>query len=121
MTKSPQQKPDKPGVGEGQPGKRESDQAQVATPESRPESRSEESSQQPGFDLLVDTSGLLCPEPVMILHGAIRGLASGKVLKVVATDPSTMRDIPKFCRFLGHELKHHEELEDCFLFFIRRA
>lgn len=117
MTKSRQQKPDKPGVGEGQPGKRESDQAQSAAPESR----SEESSQQTGFDLLLDTSGLLCPEPVMILHSAIRGLASGKVIKVVATDPSTMRDIPKFCRFLGHELKHHEELEDCFLFFIRRA
>ena len=75
----------------------------------------------PHFDLLLDTSGLLCPEPVMMLHSAVRDLASGKLIKVVATDPSTTRDIPKFCRYLGHELESHEALEDSFLYFIRRA
>lgn len=52
----------------------------------------------------LDTSGLLCPEPVMMLHSAIADLASGETVLVVATDPSTQRDIPKFCQFLGHEL-----------------
>lgn len=51
-----------------------------------------------------DASGLLCPEPVMMLHGKVRELAGGDVLEVIATDPSTTRDIPKFCQFLGHEL-----------------
>ena len=52
----------------------------------------------------LDTSGLLCPEPVMLLHKTIRGMAVGDVLEVTATDPSTQRDIPKFCHFLGHKL-----------------
>jgi|TARA_B110000116_G_scaffold254528_1_gene252114 tRNA 2-thiouridine synthesizing protein A len=52
----------------------------------------------------LDTCGLLCPEPVMMLHQAVRELNSGQVLEVTATDPSTTRDIPKFCQFLGHEL-----------------
>tara|TARA_B100000809_G_scaffold73905_1_gene71675 strand:+ start:7791 stop:8033 length:243 start_codon:yes stop_codon:yes gene_type:complete len=52
----------------------------------------------------LDTSGLLCPEPVMMLHQAVRELNLGQVLEVTATDPSTTRDIPKFCQFLGHDL-----------------
>jgi tRNA 2-thiouridine synthesizing protein A len=53
---------------------------------------------------VVDLSGLLCPEPVMMLHAKVREVPAGYVLKVIATDPSTWRDIPKFCQFLGHEL-----------------
>ncbi len=70
-------------------------------------------------DLLVDTTGLLCPEPVMLLHSAVRGLAQGRVIKVIATDPSTTRDIPKFCRFLGHELLDQQQIELSYEYFIR--
>lgn len=52
----------------------------------------------------LDARGLRCPEPVMMLHNKVRDMAAGDLLEVVATDPSTQRDIPKFCRFLGHEL-----------------
>jgi tRNA 2-thiouridine synthesizing protein A len=40
---------------------------------------------------------------------------------VVATDPSTTRDVPRFCQFLGHELvgEHHSETE--FVYFIQRG
>ncbi|MBP7958870.1 MAG: sulfurtransferase TusA, partial [Thiopseudomonas sp.] len=55
-------------------------------------------------DAELDASGLFCPEPVMMLHGKVRELAAGDVLKVIATDPSTQRDIPKFCMFLEHQL-----------------
>lgn len=55
-------------------------------------------------DILLDTTGLNCPEPVMMLHQTMRKAQSGQVIKVVATDPSTTRDIPKFCLHLGHEL-----------------
>lgn len=55
-------------------------------------------------DIELDTRGLRCPEPVMMLHQAIRGAAAGACIKVVATDPTTERDIPKFCSFLGHRL-----------------
>lgn len=75
----------------------------------------------PAFDKLLDASGLFCPEPVMLLHNAVRDIAIGAVLKVVATDPSTRRDIPKFCRFLGHELLAQQERDGQFLYFIRKG
>ena len=55
-------------------------------------------------DHILDATGLFCPEPVMLLHNKIRDISEGDVLQVLATDPSTQRDIPKFCTFLGHEL-----------------
>lgn len=73
------------------------------------------------FHQCLDTQGLYCPEPVMMLHGAIADIAVGEIIKVIATDPSTQRDIPKFCEFLGHNLLQQTEHEDSFLFFIERA
>lgn len=72
-------------------------------------------------DLILDASGLFCPEPVMMLHSKIAELAVGQVLKVVATDPSTERDIPKFCAFLGHELLSHEEEQGAYHYLIRKG
>ena len=53
----------------------------------------------------LDATGLLCPEPVMLLHNRVRDMTSGEVLEVSATDPSTQRDVPRFCQFLGHTLE----------------
>ena len=50
----------------------------------------------------LNTRGLRCPEPVMMLH----------VVEVFATDNSTSWDIPKFCMHLGHELLLQEERLD---------
>ena len=68
----------------------------------------------------LDARGLFCPEPVMMLHGAVRDVASGEVIKVVATDPSTERDIPKFCQFLGHTLLSQEQDGDLYLYWIEK-
>ena len=57
----------------------------------------------------LNTRGLRCPEPVMMLHQAIRKSKSGDVVEVFATDNSTSWDIPKFCMHLGHELLLKEE------------
>lgn len=40
----------------------------------------------------------------MMLHAAVRKASSGEVIRLLATDPSTQRDVPQFCRFLNHEL-----------------
>lgn len=69
----------------------------------------------------LDTCGLLCPEPVMLLHRAVREMAAGDVLRVLATDPSTRRDIPKFCAFLGHELLLSEQCGERFIYRIRKG
>ncbi len=60
----------------------------------------------------LNTCGLRCPEPVMMLHQAIRKSKSGDVVEVFATDNSTSWDIPKFCMHLGHELLLQEEKLD---------
>ncbi|WP_409278871.1 sulfurtransferase TusA [Pseudomonas defluvii] len=71
-------------------------------------------------DAVLDASGLNCPEPVMMLHQCVRDLGAGGLLKVIATDPSTRRDIPKFCVFLGHELVEQQELSGTYLYWIRK-
>ena len=71
-------------------------------------------------DAILDASGLNCPEPVMMLHNKVRDLQAGGLLQVIATDPSTRRDIPKFCVFLGHELVAQREDAGQFLYWIRK-
>lgn len=72
-------------------------------------------------DDALDACGLFCPEPVMMLHNKIRDIQSGQVLEVRATDPSTTRDIPKFCLFLGHELLKQQEVDGIFFYWIKKA
>jgi len=71
-------------------------------------------------DAILDATGLNCPEPVMMLHQQVRDMAAGGLLKVIATDPSTRRDIPKFCVFLGHELVEQQEQAGTYLYWIRK-
>jgi len=52
----------------------------------------------------LDALGLRCPEPVMMVRLQVRGMQAGKLLYVKADDHSTTRDMPSFCRFMGHEL-----------------
>lgn len=59
----------------------------------------------------LDTRGLRCPEPLMMLHQAIRKVQSGAVIEMLATDPSTSWDIPKFCMHLGHQLLLQQQQE----------
>ena len=73
-----------------------------------------------GIDKILDTSGLLCPEPVMMLHKIVREVTAGAIIKVIATDPSTTRDIPKFCQFLGHELLQQESDEKTYTYIIKK-
>ena len=72
-------------------------------------------------DHILDATGLYCPEPVMLLHNKIRDMAAGEVVQVLATDPSTQRDIPKFCTFLGHELLQEESSEGNYSYWLRKA
>jgi len=55
-------------------------------------------------DHQLDAIGLRCPEPVMMIRGAVRKMAEGETLLIIADDPSTTRDIPSFCTFMDHTL-----------------
>ncbi|MBD3896319.1 sulfurtransferase TusA [Halomonas sp. ML-15] len=73
----------------------------------------------PSHDVELDTTGLYCPEPIMMMHNRVRDMQPGQILKVIATDPATTRDIPKFCSFLGHELLSQREQDSGYLYFVR--
>lgn len=68
--------------------------------------------------LLLDTRGLRCPEPIMMLHAKVRSAQSSACIQLLATDPSTLRDVPKFCQFLGHRLRDQQQNGDCYEFLI---
>lgn len=55
-------------------------------------------------DRTLDTLGLRCPEPVMLVRKTVRDMAAGETLLILADDPATTRDIPGFCVFMEHEL-----------------
>ena len=71
-------------------------------------------------DHILDATGLFCPEPVMLLHNLFRDIAVGDTVQVLATDPSTTRDIPKFCTFLGHDLLEQDEFEGQYRYLLRK-
>ncbi|MFN3714262.1 MAG: sulfurtransferase TusA [Alcanivoracaceae bacterium] len=68
----------------------------------------------------LDARGLVCPEPVMLLHSRVRQLPPGAELEMLATDPSTRRDVPRFCEFLGHTLVQQQQDGDVFRYLIRK-
>jgi tRNA 2-thiouridine synthesizing protein A len=72
------------------------------------------------YQMQLDATGLMCPEPVMMLHGKVKEMAAGQVLKILATDPSTTRDIAKFCSFLNYELLHSDEVGGVFQYYIQK-
>jgi tRNA 2-thiouridine synthesizing protein A len=69
----------------------------------------------------LDTRGLRCPEPVMMLHRQIRKMGVGEVVQVIATDPATERDIPQFCEFLPHDLVEKAVLNGEYHFWIKKG
>ncbi|RUO63197.1 sulfurtransferase TusA [Pseudidiomarina insulisalsae] len=69
----------------------------------------------------LDTLGLRCPEPVMLIRAAIRRLEHGALLEVIADDPATTRDIPSFCRFMDHELVLAETTRAPYRYVIRKG
>lgn len=71
-------------------------------------------------DVVLDAKGLYCPEPVMMIHKKIREINPGQILQIIATDPSTVRDIPKFCVYLDHELLHQEQSDGIFIYLLRK-
>lgn len=69
----------------------------------------------------VDATGLKCPEPVMMLHAAIRRALVGETVLLTATDPSTQRDVANFCEFLGHNLLESKADDGRFTYRVRKA
>lgn len=72
-------------------------------------------------DHVLDTSGLLCPLPILKTRFAIDGLESGQVLKVISTDAGSVRDMEAFARQTQNELLGTTADADQFVFYLRKG
>jgi|TARA_B100001564_G_C20561802_1_gene634088 tRNA 2-thiouridine synthesizing protein A len=68
----------------------------------------------------IDAIGLVCPEPIMLLHKAIHESDSGQIIELIATDPAAKKDVEKFCEFLDHKLVSFKKEKDQFIFQIKK-
>ena len=68
----------------------------------------------------IKAEGLLCPEPIMMLHRAIQEVKQGEQIELYATDHSTERYVDRFCNFLGHNLLKKETSTEPFYFLIEK-
>ena len=68
----------------------------------------------------IDTRGLNCPLPILKAKKALSEMVSGEVLKVVATDPGSVRDFQAFARQTGNELVEQSSANDEFVHYLRR-
>ncbi len=71
-------------------------------------------------ETLLDVKGMNCPLPVLRANRALRGMAAGDQLRVLATDQAAAADFRAFCRETGHSLVGYSEEAGVYSFTIRR-
>lgn len=72
------------------------------------------------FDKELDTSGLLCPWPLVHTKQMLTHLTSGQILRVISTDPSSILDFKVFAAKTEHMLLHNYEHEGKYYYFIKK-
>jgi tRNA 2-thiouridine synthesizing protein A len=72
------------------------------------------------IDKELDARGLNCPLPILRAKKALNEMQSGQVLKIVATDPGSLKDFQAFSKQTGNELLSHVEAQKEFTFFMKR-
>ncbi|HEX2199497.1 MAG TPA: sulfurtransferase TusA family protein [Burkholderiales bacterium] len=72
------------------------------------------------FDKELDARGLNCPLPILRAKKALNDMQSGQVLKILATDPGSVKDFQAFSKQTGNELLSHAEAQKEFTFFMKR-
>jgi tRNA 2-thiouridine synthesizing protein A len=72
------------------------------------------------FDKDLDVRGLNCPLPILRAKKALAELSSGQVLRVLATDPGSVKDFQAFSKQTGNALLSHAEADKVFTFFMKK-
>lgn len=72
------------------------------------------------FDKDLDARGLNCPLPILRTKKALADMISGQVLRILATDPGSVKDFQAFSKQTGNELMSHAEVNKEFTFFMRK-
>ncbi|OIR09827.1 sulfurtransferase TusA [mine drainage metagenome] len=69
----------------------------------------------------LDARGLNCPLPILRTKKSLISLQSGETLKVISTDPGSLKDMSSFCSQTGNELLSSQQQGKDFEFVIRKA
>jgi tRNA 2-thiouridine synthesizing protein A len=72
------------------------------------------------FDKELDARGLSCPLPILKTKKSLNELTSGQVLKVVATDPGSVKDMQAFANQTGHPLLSSSEENKTYVFYLKK-
>ena len=72
------------------------------------------------FHKELDARGLNCPLPILKAKKALAEMVSGQILRVIATDPGSVRDFQAFARQTGNDLVEQSESNKEFTFFMKR-
>ncbi len=72
------------------------------------------------FDSELDATGLNCPLPILRAKKAISAMDAGQVLRIIATDPGSVKDFEAFCKQTGNELLSSGEEDGKFTFMIKK-
>jgi len=72
------------------------------------------------FDKELDARGLSCPLPILKTKKSLNELTSGQVLKVVATDPGSVKDFDAFANQTGHTLLSSTQQDKEFVFYMKK-
>ena len=72
------------------------------------------------FDNELDARGLNCPLPILRAKKSLNGMQSGQVLKIVATDPGSVKDFQACAKQTGNELLSQADAGKEFVFFLKR-
>lgn len=72
------------------------------------------------FDKEVDARGLNCPLPILRCKKGLSDMQAEQTLKIMATDPGSVKDFAAFCKQTGHELIQLDEEEGLFTFYIKK-
>lgn len=72
------------------------------------------------FDKEVDARNLNCPLPILRCKKGLSDMQAEQTLKIMATDPGSVKDFAAFCKQTGHELIQLDEEEGLFTFYIKK-
>ena len=72
------------------------------------------------FDKEIDAKNLNCPLPILRCKKGLSEIEAGQTLKIMATDPSAVKDFQAFCKQTGHELLQQDDADGTLTFYIKK-
>jgi len=73
------------------------------------------------FDETLDCKGMQCPMPVLKTKLKMDSMSSGKILKLITSDPGSCKDIPAWAERVGHVLISTDDTDEGFIFMLKKG